>query len=283
MWTEAAVQRIERLDVLNALGKKATLAFSNVVRPGRVKDLLSGTWMGHPAHPMLTDLPIGAWMSAVVLDVMGNQRSRPTADALVGLGTLAALPTAVTGLNDLADIVDPEERAIGTGHAIGNVTAVVLYAASYLTRRRGRRDIGTTLALAGTAALTASGFLGGHLAYRRGVGVAQTAFQPRLEDWTPALDDDDLPDGKPTRVSVGGTDVLLYRHAGSIYAIANRCTHRGGPLHKGKLSDGQVTCPWHLSTFALEDGSVVRGPATAPQPSYDARTKDGKVEIRTRR
>jgi nitrite reductase/ring-hydroxylating ferredoxin subunit/uncharacterized membrane protein len=283
MWTEAALQRIERLELLNTLGKKATLAFSNVVRPGRVKDLLSGTWLGHPAHPMLTDLPIGAWASAVVLDAVGSQRSGPTADALVGLGVLTALPTAVTGLNDLADIVDPQERAIGTAHAIGNVTAVVLYGASYLTRWRGRRDIGTALALAGTAALTVSGFLGGHLAYRKGVGVAQTAFQPRLEDWTPVLENEELPASKPVRVSVDGADVLLYRNAGSIYAIANRCSHRGGPLHKGKVRDTQVTCPWHLSTFALEDGSVVRGPATAPQPSYDVRTRDDRIEIRTRR
>jgi nitrite reductase/ring-hydroxylating ferredoxin subunit/uncharacterized membrane protein len=283
MWTEAALQRIERLELLNTLGKKATLAFSNVVRPGRVKDLLSGTWLGHPAHPMLTDLPIGAWASAVVLDAVGSQRSGLTADALVGLGVLTALPTAVTGLNDLADIVDPQERAIGTAHAIGNVTAVVLYGASYLTRWRGRRDIGTALALAGTAALTVSGFLGGHLAYRKGVGVAQTAFQPRLEDWTPVLENEELPASKPVRVSVDGADVLLYRNAGSIYAIANRCSHRGGPLHKGKVRDTQVTCPWHLSTFALEDGSVVRGPATAPQPSYDVRTRDDRIEIRTRR
>lgn len=83
----------------------------------------------------------------------------------------------------------------------------------------------------------------------------------------PVLDDDELPAGKPVRVSVGGADVLLYRHAGGLHAIANRCTDRGGPLHKDKVSDCQVTCPWHLSTFALEDGSVVRDPATAPQPS----------------
>jgi nitrite reductase/ring-hydroxylating ferredoxin subunit/uncharacterized membrane protein len=281
MWTEAALQRIEGLGLLDALGKKATLAFANLVRPGRAKDLLSGTWMGHPAHPMLTDLPIGAWVSAVVLDVAGRGRGH-TADALVGLGVLTAVPTAVTGLNDLADIVESEERAIGTAHAIGNVTALALYGGSYLARRQGRRDIGTALALAGMAALTVSGFLGGHLAYRRGVGVAQTAFQPRFEDWTAVADEEALTTGKPLRASVDGVDVLLYRNAGTIYAIANRCTHRGGPLHKGKISDGHVTCPWHRSTFALEDGSVVRGPATAPQPAYDVRMNDGKVEIRTR-
>jgi nitrite reductase/ring-hydroxylating ferredoxin subunit/uncharacterized membrane protein len=283
MWTEAALQRIERLEGLNALGKKASLAFSNVVRPGRAKDLLSGTWMGHPAHPMLTDLPIGAWVSAVILDVVGHERSASTAEALVGLGVLTALPTAVTGLNDLADVVDSEQRAIGTAHAMGNVTAVALYGASYLTRRQGRRGIGTALAVTGMAALTVSGFLGGHLAYRRGVGVSQTAFHLPLEDWTAVLDVEELPASKPIRVSVGAADVFLYRHDGTIYALANRCTHRGGPLHKGKVSDARVTCPWHLSTFGLEDGSVLRGPATAPQPSYDVRTKDGKLEIRTRR
>jgi nitrite reductase/ring-hydroxylating ferredoxin subunit/uncharacterized membrane protein len=280
---EAAVQRIERLDVLNKLGQKLTLTFSGVVRPGRVKDVLSGTWLGHPAHPLLTDLPIGAWASAVVLDVIGNGRSGAAADRLVGLGTLAAMPTAVTGLNDLADIVDPEERAIGTAHAIGNVTAVVLYGASYVARRRGRRDIGTALAAAGMAVLSASGFLGGHLIYRRGIGVAQTAFEPQPEDWTAVVNEEELAAGKPVRVTVGAADVLLYRDAERLYAIANRCSHRGGPLHKGKVSDAQVTCPWHLSTFALEDGSVLRGPATAPQPAYDVRTKDGKLEIRIRR
>lgn len=281
MWSEAALGRIERLGALDALGKKATLAFSGVVRPGRVKDLLSGTWMGHPAHPMLTDVSIGAWLSAMVLDATGHHGE--AADRLVGVGTLAAVPTALTGLNDLADVVDPEERAIGVAHALGNVTAVVLYGASYLARRRDRRDIGTALALAGTAAVTVSGFLGGHLSYRRGIGVARTAFGPRLEDWTPVLDEGDLPAGKALQVGVGGTDVLLYRHEDAVFAIANRCTHRGGPLHKGKVGGTRVTCPWHLSTFELADGSVVRGPATAPQPSYEVRTSEGRIEIRSRR
>jgi nitrite reductase/ring-hydroxylating ferredoxin subunit len=58
--------------------------------------------------------------------------------------------------------------------------------------------------------------------------------------------------------------------------------HAGGPLHEGKVEDGRVTCPWHASTFNLADGSLVRGPATAPQPSYETRVQDGKIEVRSR-
>lgn len=131
--------------------------------------------------------------------------------------------------------------------------------------------------------MTAAGFLGGHLSYRKGIGVDHTAFESRIEEWTAALDDEALRPGKATRVTVGGAEVLLYRAEGTVCALANRCSHRGGPLHKGRITDGQVICPWHLSTFNLEDGSIVRGPATAPQRAYDARIAEGKIEIRTRR
>lgn len=283
MSTESLIGRIEGWQPLDVVGRRATLAFANVVRPGPVKDLLSGTWMGHPAHPMLTDVPIGAWTSALFLDLLGGARARPTADALVGFGLLTALPTAATGLSELADIVDPEERAVAAAHAAGNVAAVVLYGLSYLVRRRASPRAGIALAMVGGAVLTGAGFLGGHLAYRRGVGVDHTAFEPRIADWTAVLDDESLPEGKPRRVAVGGADVFLYRLGGTIHALANRCTHRGGPLHKGRIGDGQVTCPWHLSIFRLEDGSIVRGPATAPQPSYETRVRAGSIEIRSRR
>src|SRR5437660_12527713 len=115
------VRRIERFTLLDKVADPLAGLVGKIVAPRRVRNLLSGTWMGHPAHPMLTDLPIGAWASAVILDVMGNQTTAPTADALVGLGVLTALPTAVTGLNDLADIVDREDRTSGPPHAIGNV------------------------------------------------------------------------------------------------------------------------------------------------------------------
>jgi nitrite reductase/ring-hydroxylating ferredoxin subunit/uncharacterized membrane protein len=280
MWTESLIAGIERARSLDAVGRKLGLAVANVVRPGRAKDLLAGTWLGHPVHPMLTDLPIGAWTSASILDLVGGGQARRAADALVGVGVLAAVPTAATGLSDLADVVDPRERSLGTAHALGNLTALVLYSGSYLARRRGRRDAGVRLAMLGATVMTGAGFIGGHLAYRKGVGVDQTAFRRRVEDWTPVLEERELPEAKARRVSAGGTDILLYRRGGRVFALANRCSHRGGPLHKGRVADGTVRCPWHLSTFSLEDGSILQGPATAPQPCYEARVRDGSIEVR---
>lgn len=280
---EALTRAIEQSSVLDKAGKKIGLAFSNVVRPGKTKDLLSGTRMGHPAHPMLTDLPIGLWVSSVVLDLLGGEPARPAADRLVALGVLSAVPTALTGLNDLADVVNKEERSVGVVHAVGNVVALTLYTGSYLARRKGRRPAGLALSSLGAGILTAAGFLGGHLSYRRGVGVAQTAFQPRVDEWTAVLDEQALPEGAPRKVSASGVEILLHRRGEIICAIANRCSHRGGPLHKGRITDNEVRCPWHLSTFSLDDGSIVQGPATAPQPSYEVRVNEGRVEVRSRR
>jgi nitrite reductase/ring-hydroxylating ferredoxin subunit len=112
-----------------------------------------------------------------------------------------------------------------------------------------------TLSTAGISVATGSGFLGGHLAYRLGVGVDQTTFEQSPADWTPVLADAELPKGKPKRVTVGTTNLILYREEGRTYCIANRCSHRGGPLHKGKIEKGRVSCPWHRSQFSLKDGA----------------------------
>jgi nitrite reductase/ring-hydroxylating ferredoxin subunit/uncharacterized membrane protein len=278
---DRASESLERSRFLDRTGKLLTNAFARVVRPGGLKDLLSGTWLGHPVHPILTDVPIGVWTAAMAFDVVGGKRSRRASDSLIGLGIVAAVPTAVTGLSELADTSDRKERSLAAAHAIGNVTAVLLYSFSYLARKRGRRGAGILYSTTGWGTLLASGFLGGHLAFRKGVGVDRTRFDHRVTDWTSAIRDEDLPEAKPTKVSVGRTDVLLYREDGRIHAVAARCSHRGGPLHKGRVQDLHVTCPWHLSTFDLRDGSIVRGPATAPQPAYEVRVKDGTIEVRT--
>ena len=239
--------------------------------------------MGHAAHPMLTDVTVGSWTSALMLDLFGGRAARPGADALVGVGVLAALPTAVTGLSDLADLGTEHERALGAAHAIGNLTAVALYGASYLARRSGSRLTGIALSMAGAAAMTGAAFLGGHLSFRRGIGVDHTAFEYPVEEWTPVLDEAELPEGEPRLVNAGGNEVMLYRQRpDAVCALADHCTHAGGPLHEGSFESGRVTCPWHASIFNLADGSLVRGPATAPQPSYEVRVKDGKIEVRSR-
>jgi nitrite reductase/ring-hydroxylating ferredoxin subunit/uncharacterized membrane protein len=281
-WTEPTIRALGRSQLLNSLGRWLSTTFYRFVRPGKAKDVLAGTWMAHPTHPMLTDVTIGAWTSAAILDVAGGEGARAGADMLVGIGILSAVPTAITGLSDLTDIVDSEERGLGTAHALANIGGLALWTLSYLARKMGRRRAGMALSMAGTLVTTGAGFLGGHLSYRKGVGVDQTTFDHRFEEWTPAMEDHELHEGQPRRVMVSGTNVFLYRSGERIHALANRCSHRSGPLHKGSVQETSVTCPWHLSVFRLEDGAVLRGPATAPQPSYEVRIQDGTIEIRER-
>ena len=121
--------------------------------------------------------------------------------------------------------------------------------------------------------MSAAGWLGGHLTYALGVGVDTTAFQSLPTDWTDAAELSAIGD-QPLGVDVGGVPVVLFRTAGGIAALAGRCTHRGGPLHEGQVSDGCISCPWHGSRFAA-DGAVRSGPATRPQPRLDTRAVNG--------
>jgi nitrite reductase/ring-hydroxylating ferredoxin subunit/uncharacterized membrane protein len=278
----AVIGQIERSQALDTFAQSLGGLVSTVLPPGKVKDLISGTWMGHPAHPMLTDIPIGAWTSALILDMLGGPAAAKGADALIGIGVLGALPTAITGLSELGDLGTQPERAVAAAHAIGNTVAVGLFAASYVARNTGSRTVGVGLSMAATGIMLAAAFLGGHLSFRKGIGVDHTAFEYPVQEWTPVLDEGELAEGAAKLVSAGGNDVMLYRANGTLRALADRCTHAGGPLHEGSIDGGRVTCPWHASMFNLADGSLVRGPARAPQPSYDTRVQDGRIEVRSR-
>jgi nitrite reductase/ring-hydroxylating ferredoxin subunit len=274
------VRRIGRFSALDKVAKPLSGVVGKAVGPRPVRNLLSGTHVGHPAHPMLTDLPIGAWSMSVLLDSVGGASAEPAADLLVGAGILSAIPAAATGLNDWSDTIG-EERRIGVVHAGANVAALVLYLASLLARRSGRRGAGKALGLAGLGVLTVGGYLGGHLSFARAVNVNHTSFEHRPQEWTPVLADSELREGELRKVSVGEASVLLVRDGDQVLGIANTCTHAGGPLDEGELVDGCVVCPWHASTFRLTDGSIVRGPASVPQPAYQTRVRNGKVEVRT--
>jgi nitrite reductase/ring-hydroxylating ferredoxin subunit len=106
------------------------------------------------------------------------------------------------------------------------------------------------------------------------------------DGWVEVLTLDALPDGRPTRVDLGGAAVLVVRDGGRLFAIADRCSHQGAPLHKGPVrfsgSLATTTCPVHGSQFALDTGKVIRGPATSAVSAYDARVNEGIVEIRDR-
>jgi nitrite reductase/ring-hydroxylating ferredoxin subunit/uncharacterized membrane protein len=254
---------------------------SQVIPKGPVKDGLSGTWIGHPLHPMLTDLPIGFWTSAMAVDFLGGKRGHKAADRLVALGVLSAVPTAASGLSDWSDTIG-EDRRLGVAHAAGNVVAVGLYSWSWVARKRGRRVKGVTLGVLGATAATVGAYLGGHLAWRKGVNVDRHAWDHPSDDWIGVTLEASLVDGEPTVVAVGDDTVLVVRDGDVIHALSDVCSHMGGPLHEGGVEDGCVTCPWHQSSFRLEDGSVVHGPATGPQPAYDVRLEGDRLALRRR-
>jgi uncharacterized membrane protein len=169
-WSDDLVGRLEAAAWLDGAADVLTAGARRVIPPGPARDVLRGAWLGHPLHPMLTDLPIGFWTSSFVLDLFGPPAA-PTSDVLLGLGVLSAAPTAAAGLTDLADVEDPATRRIGTAHAAANVVTVALYALAWVARRRQRRVAGLVWSTAGATTATVAGYLGGHLVFRRAAGV----------------------------------------------------------------------------------------------------------------
>ncbi len=278
---------VERVESLDPPSDQVAGLVAKVVPPGQVKDFLAGTWLGHPLHPALTDVPIGAWASAGFLDVFGGRGSRAAARKLVGLGVLAALPTAVAGLADWIDTRGAPARRVGFVHGAGNVGALGLFLLSWRARRKGHHWRGVGWAMLANGGVLGTAYLGGHLSFAQGVGVDETTFEEGPANWK-AVDvaPDRLGDGKKARATVGSVRVLIYRSGERLYALSDHCSHRGCALAAGQIEgagpDAVVICPCHGSTFRLADGEVVRGPATAPQPAYEARVNGDKVEVRLR-
>jgi nitrite reductase/ring-hydroxylating ferredoxin subunit/uncharacterized membrane protein len=277
----AIAERLERLTFLDpAAGLLQRGVRAAVPQDTVAKDLLSGTWLGHPVHPPLTDLVVGSWTSALLLDVFGGVGTRRASGLLLRAGLLAAVPTAASGASDWAELRGGTRR-VGLVHALGNTTVLTLQVLSLRARRRGDHRLGVGLSTAAMGVAGLAAWLGGHLSFARGVGVNQTAFDEFPADWTPLVPERELAAGRPVRGEAQGVGVMLARHHGEIRAIADRCSHRGCSLAEGTLREGTITCRCHGSTFTL-DGRIVNGPATAPQPSLEVRVREGVVEVRRR-
>ena len=267
---------------LDRLARPVREAVSRRVAPGsQLNTTLAGTWLGHPLHPLLTDIVIGAWSAATVIDWIGGRSGRTHARRLVALGLVAGIPTAASGLNDWSTLVGGPAR-VGAVHGATNAAGTVLFAASWWARLRHRWMRGRLLGLLGLGLVSLGGFLGGDLSFRRAVGVDQTATLSGEEDWTAVADESDLEEATPALVKVGDMDVVLVKDGGVVRALADRCAHQGGPLHEGRVDAGCVTCPWHSSRFRLSDGAALSGPTAHPQPVLQVRTVDGKIEVRRR-
>jgi len=249
----------------------------------KLRNFLNGTWLGEPLHVVLTDLPIGAWTGAMVFDLVDLIVDRPefalAADASIGIGLAGAAGAAITGITDWSD-VDPPARRLGLVHGLVNVGGTALFAISLLLRSKEHRRSGRVASVLGYAVMSYAAHLGGKLVYEHRVGVDRTDGQVLPDKFVAVLPESQLADNKPTKAMVQGVPILLVRRAGRIFAMADTCSHFGGPLSDGKLVDNCIECPYHASQFNLEDGHVVNGPAVHPQPCLEVRTRDGQIEVR---
>lgn len=286
----SAPQRAPFVDrVSDALqGAVKAVIGSNRRPPRRFKSLLHGTWLHHPLHPAITDVPIGAWLLTALFDVLwlavpstGLWAPRG-AETLALIGVVAALGAAATGLADWSDSYGAE-RTVGLYHGLLNSAALVLYAVSAVLRFTtpdGRSVSAALVGFVGLVCVLIAAYLGGDMVFAKGTAVNHTAWEAAGEDYEPVLPVASVVENRLYRVAVAGVPVILIRLNDRFSAIAATCSHAGGPLDEGTVESGVVQCPWHGSRFRLSDGHVLTGPATVHQPRYDVRIRDGQVELR---
>ena len=284
-----ALSKLADQPALDVVAKPLSQAVRNVYQAGgeagqRAKNTMHGVWLGHPLHPVFTDLPLGAWTTGLVLDaVAATNRDRAmerAADVAIAVGLAGAAASAVTGLTDWSE-TSGRSRRTGLVHGLLNIAATTLYATAYVLRKNGSRASGQTCALAGYGIAVGAAWFGGDLVYGQRIGVTH-AVVDGPESFTAVARTADLADNSMKRVRKDEADLLLVRQHGRVCALAHPCTHMGGPLSEGTLKDGSVVCPWHGSEFALDDGHVINGPATQDQPCLDARDRAGEIEVKAR-
>ncbi|MGR6316617.1 Rieske 2Fe-2S domain-containing protein [Micromonospora soli] len=275
--------KLEQATALDRAGDRLQRAVQGTLRSQRIRDLLHGVWLGHPLHPAMVQVPVGAWISAAIVDLLPGQRKAAT--ALIGVGTASALPAAVAGLNDWAGLAR-DQRRVGLVHAAANVVGLSLYAGSLVARLNGRHGMGRALAYLGLSAASGGAYLGGHLAYKQGAQVSQSISELHLisEGWHPVGDLTTLPQRQLVTREIDDVSVILYRHGDDVTVMLERCPHQSGPLGEGDVQeiDGHacVVCPWHGSAFRLNGGEVVHGPSGNDQVVLPTRIVDGRLEAR---
>lgn len=246
------------------------------IRP--VRDLLGGTWLGHPLHAAATDLPIGTLLLVVALDLLGQPAA---ADIALVATVLFMLAAATTGAADYVD-TDGTARVRATTHATLMVVALLLVVASLGLRAGGSSDrtVPAALSLIGFVTVVAGAYIGGDVVYLLGNMVSRHAFRGAGTKWirldTGAVTDlMTLPEATPTKAKAGINDLVLVRIAETVYVLHAVCAHAGGPLAEGTVVDGCLQCPWHGARYRLADGHVRRGPSLYDQPAYEIRPAEG--------
>lgn len=250
------------------------------------KDILNGVWLGHPLHPALTDIPIGAWTCSTTLDLVDRGRGGPlarAADILIGAGLASGLGAAASGIADWHDTYGAERRA-SLAHALLNSAGLGAFTGALALRLTGHRSAARPLSVMGYLLASAGAFLGGDMVFRLGTQVNRNAWEEGPHEWADAAAAEDISEGKMQRCQVGSASVLLLRQGGEICAMSAVCSHAGGPLEEGEVVSGTIRCPWHGSRFDLRSGEVRQGPASVGLPVFETRsTAAGRVEIRRAR
>lgn len=254
--------------------------------PRRFKSFLNGTWFGHPLHPVITDVPITAWLLTAVFDIIWLLTHTTWAAyggfVAVIVGLLGALGAIATGLTDWSDTYGAE-RHVGFNHLLFNAGATMLYLISFILRLIAGPGDGIAAAILGFVGLVCviyAGYLGGEMVFTKGIGVNHTAWEAAGEDYEAVLSAESVEENKLYRVTASGVPIIVLRQGQQFCAISATCPHAGGPLDEGMLTGEVVECPWHGSRFRMRDGRVLTGPATVNAARYDVRIRDGQVEIK---
>lgn len=281
------LDRVADVATFDKVIEPARRAVLGALKPPAVKDFLHGTWLGHPLHPLVVQVPVGSWVSAGLLDAV--PRLRPAATALIGVGVAAALPAAASGAADWSE-QETGVRRLGALHAVANTVALGLYIGSLAARRNDRGGLGRVLSYTGLAIAGGSAAVGGHMSYAQSSGAshAATAVRALTSDWLDLGPLDDLPEGRPAlRTGTGGAaDVPLavVRRGMRVDVFVGACSHLSGPLQEGSVEEVRgaqcLVCPWHGSAFDLDSGEPRRGPAANPQVKLDVRMQAGRVTVR---
>jgi nitrite reductase/ring-hydroxylating ferredoxin subunit/uncharacterized membrane protein len=249
-----------------------------------LKSFNHGTWLGHPLHPVLTDIPLGTWTMAVLFDIIyifnRSQTWVSAADLTIFIGVLASLAVAVTGYTDWNETVD-RERRVGVAHGLINTLVILLYIISLIVRvSGGSRGFAIVVSFIGYALVLSAAYLGGELVFSIGTGVNHHAWQPVPDKFTRVMLEGQLNEGVLVRGLAGDTPILLYKKGDTVCAISETCSHAGGPLSEGEIVGNLVQCPWHASHFDLCSGAVKQGPATVSQVRYETRVQNGQIEVK---
>lgn len=285
----AAIEAIQRQRWLDTPGYKLehglALTFNLLgARSRAAQDVLHGRWLGHPLHPTLTSLPIGAWTAAVVLDAVDlvspqGEGFRRAAQFAVGLGVLGGAGAALTGVTDWQHTQDKPRRS-GLVHGLVNSAALVLNVVSFRQRRRGRLVGARLTGVAGYVCVVAGGYLGGDLVFRHRIGVDHSQQEAGSDRFVAVMAETDLIQDAPQQVQCDGAAVVLIRHGDQITAVGQWCSHLAAPMSQGWVYRGQLVCPWHGSRFSLETGCPTTGPAVAPLARFETRVVAGLIEVR---